>query len=171
LFLMAGAMAVFMAASRTGVLKTEADQSLEAFRFSHFILSRVTRQASGVSASNAANKLVLAMPANVDGCQGELNTSARTNTLTVNASGALTCSVNTGTAQPLVEGIHDVVFTYGVDANSDKRIAQAEFVAFGSVTDWTKVGSVLVTITAKRGTQSGNVTSFVLTLRNKALSL
>lgn len=167
LFLLAGAMSVFMAASQTGVRKTEADQALEAFRFTQFIVSRVARQASAVNASTASS-LVLAVPANVDGCLGETNTAARTNTFAL-SSGALQCTAS-GTTQSLVENVDSVVFTYGVDANSDNRVSQSEFVAATSVTDWTKVESILVTITAKRGTVAGLKTSFVVTLRGKALA-
>lgn len=167
LFLLAGAMSVFMAASQTGVRKTEADQALEAFRFTQFIVSRVARQASAVNASTASS-LVLAVPANVDGCLGETNTSARTNTFAL-SSGALQCTAS-GTTQSLVENVDSVVFTYGVDANSDNRVSQSEFVAATSVTDWTRVESILVTITAKRGTVAGLKTSFVVTLRGKALA-
>lgn len=167
LFLLAGAMSVFMAASQTGVRKTEADQALEAFRFTQFIVSRVARQASAVNASTASS-LVLAVPANVDGCLGETNTAARTNTFVL-SNGALQCTAS-GTTQSLVENVDSVVFTYGVDANSDNRVSQSEFVAATSVTDWTKVESILVTITAKRGTVAGLKTSFVVTLRGKALA-
>jgi Tfp pilus assembly protein PilW len=167
LFLMAGAMSVFMAASQTGVRKTEADQALEAFRFSQFIISRVARQASGVNTSTATS-LVLAVPAGVDGCIGETNTAARTNTFAV-SNGSLQCTAS-GSTQSLVENLSSVGFTYGVDANADNRVSQSEFIAAGSVTDWTKVESILVTVTALRGTVAGLKTSFVVTVRSKALS-
>lgn len=165
LFLMAGAMSVFMAASQTGVRKTEADQALEAFRFSQFAIAKVARQASAVNLSTASS-LVLAIPANVNGCINENNTSARTNTISLSTNGALQCSVG-GETQSLVENLFEINFRYGEAATLKDPI---EFKAAGSGNDWSKVRSVEVTVTAKRGTVKGLKTTFVVTLRNKILT-
>lgn len=163
LFLIAGAMSVFMAASQTGVRKTEADQALEAFRFSQFILSRALRQASSVNPASTASELVLDLIGTPD-CQGG---TASTNKFDLN-NGALRCIVGTS-AQALVENVSDIKFSYGKASTLSAEVAFVEATAVGAL-NWGQVRSVLVTVTAKRGTVDGLKTSFVVTLRKKALT-
>jgi Tfp pilus assembly protein PilW len=173
LFLIAGALAVFMAAATTGARKEELDRALEGFRYSGFSLSRVIRQSSSINSTSTASSLSVTLPASVENCDGSVSGSAQTNVFSVSA-GALRCSVGGGTSQSLVEGIHTIAFTYGVDRNSDKRVAQSEYLSATDVTsaEWARVTGVRVVLTLRRSDGSAGLQeSFVITSRKKALDI
>lgn len=110
---------------------------------------------AGASTTTPDTLRVRFQTASADGvldCQGDTNTSGSTltydNQFSI-ASNNLVCAVGNGgslgSAQILVAGVSNMKLLYGVDTNSSG--APTEYLAAGSVTDWTAVRSVKITLT------------------------
>lgn len=160
LFLMGGVISVFAVNQKTVATKRDLDNTQEALRFISNTVSRVVRQADSISSTSTGAQLVLSFTGatGLKNCLGQVVAGVQTDTFTY-AANELLCNNTT-----LVGDVNGVSFLYGVDANSDGMITNAEYIA--APTDWTKVMSVRMSVMLT----NGKTNSFTSTLRQKLIN-
>lgn len=160
LFLMGGVISAFVVNQQTVNKKRDLDNTQEALRFSANTVSRIVRQADSISNTSTGTRLVVTFTgaAGLKNCLGQVLAGVQTNTFTYSNNQFL-CN-NTA----LVDDITNISFLYGVDANADGYITNAEYTA--TPTDFTKVDSIRMSL----GLTNGKTNSFTATLRNKLIN-
>ena len=160
LFLIGGVISVFATNQKTVETKRNLDNTQEALRFSANTVSRIVKQADAITNASTGSQLVVSFTGatGLKNCLGQVIAGVQINTFTY-SNNQLLCN-NTA----LVGDITAVSFLYGVDANNDGMISNAEYVATPS--DWTKVDSIRMSITLT----NGKTNSFTATLRNKLIN-
>lgn len=160
LLLMGGLISAFATNQKTVSTKRDLDNTIEAFRFISSTVNRIVRQADSISSTSTASQLAVTFTGatGLKNCLGQVVNGVQTDTF-IYSSNQLLCN---GTA--LVGDITGMTILYGVDANNDKIISNAEFISAPS--DWSKVDSVRVNITLT----NGKTNTFTSTLREKLIS-
>ncbi len=160
LFLMGGLISAFATNQKTVSTKRDLDNTIEALRFISGTVNRIVRQADSISSTSTTSQLAVTFTGatGLKNCLGQVVNGVQTDTFTY-ANNQLFCN---GTA--LVGDIAGMTLLYGVDANSDKVISNAEFIAAPS--DWSKVDSVRMSIILT----NGKTNTFTSTLREKLIS-
>ncbi len=160
LFIMGGVISAFVVNQQTVNTKRNLDNTQEALRFTANTVSRIVRQADSISNTSTSSQLVVSFTGGtgLKNCLGQVVSGVQTNTFTY-SSNQLLCN-NTA----LVGDITAISFLYGVDANADGYITNAEYIA--APTNWALVDSVRMSMTLS----NGKTNSFTATLRNKLIS-
>lgn len=179
-FLFGGIAALLTSNQETSRVKQNLDNAQEAFRYASFSMTRLVKMAGtgedGTAFESPANdsELRLLLRNEIDNadfgvtdCLGQTVTSTTpvVNRFFVQDS-VLMCDNGTG-AQALIDGVESMQVRYGA-LNANQWVAQADFVAPSSVSDWSQIVSVTVSLSMAN---SGLSTDFVATARGHLLSL
>jgi prepilin-type N-terminal cleavage/methylation domain-containing protein len=160
LFIMGGVISVFVVNQQTVATKRNLDNTQEALRFTANTVSRIVRQADSISNTSTNSQLVVSFTggSGLKNCLGVAIAGVQTDTFTY-ANNQLLCN-NTA----LIDDITAISFLYGVDANADGVITNAEYTA--APADFTKVDSIRMSMTLT----NGKTNRFTATLRNKMIA-
>jgi Tfp pilus assembly protein PilW len=165
LFLIGGALTVFVSNRQIMLDKTAIDTAQEASRFGWFTISRIVRLGTRVGDASTDERLVIEYPRGLGvlNCLGTPAPNDSEDTFYVHVDDddgpALVCN---GDDNPIVRGVNSFSISYGV-SNADNWISSADFQESADV-DMADVRSVQIELI----TEAGTVT-FVATLRQRIL--
>ena len=168
LFLIGGAISVFLANQESQRVRMDLDNAQEAFRFGSHTITRVTQLGSSISDASTANQLVVEILGGegVRDCWGQpVATGSRTNRFFLDGRN-LVCDDPDNNI--LVRGVDSLEFTYGVDSNNDGWISNNEYRAANAISDWEDVTSIRARITMEN---TGIETHFVASLRQGIVAM
>jgi prepilin-type N-terminal cleavage/methylation domain-containing protein len=163
LFIIGGALSVFLSSQETYRTKASLEASQEAIRFAAYTISRTVN--SGASVTGDESKLVVAFDggADIKDCLGEETSGSSSNTFSRSGT-TLLCN-----NEPIVTGLSDTQegfsVLYGQSADPSGWIPDEDYVERAEIDDMSSVRSVKVGIL----TPAGPVT-FVASLKNKIVS-
>ncbi|SDX12009.1 PilW family protein [Thiocapsa roseopersicina] len=170
LFIIGGALSVFVSSQETYRTKADLETSQEAIRFAAYTISRAVRSGTSVSGDNSTLVVTFERGDGVQDCLGEGKDDnprvSRSNTF-FRFGNTLRCN-NGDRTEAIVTGLLDTqdAFSvlYGRSNDSSDWISDEDYVESSEINDFSAVRSVKVTLLTPAGT-----VSFVATLRNRVM--